>query len=351
MEQTQLLDRDETICRVHAPKTPTVHTTLVRRITPILASRYLPLALALGAIVVSLPALGTGLLTDDYMHHALLTGDSPALEKLAEAGLAPEGSGRLRTALSDLFVVVDPDKNLQRFRDYGALPWWTADDYRVAHWRPVASLTHWVDYRLFPDNTRLMHFHSILWFAAVVAMVTCLYRRFIPVAWIAGLAGVLYLLSDDSYFPTMWLSNRNLLISLCFGLATLMLHDRWRRDGRKLAAVAAPVCLLVSVLATEAGVATWAYLFAYEVTLGTGRWTRRLRALAPSVAVIVLWRLVYSLQGYGASGGGFYVDPVHDPIAFLAAVVGRIPFLLGCQWTASAPELYGLLAPGLRIWL
>jgi hypothetical protein len=159
---------------------------------------------------------------------------------------------------------------------------------------------------------------------------------------------VLYLLSDDNYFPTMWLSNRNLLISLCFGLATLILHDRWRRDRSKVAAVTAPLCLLACVLATEGGVAAWAYLFAYEATLATGRWTRRLRALMPSVAVIVLWRVVYNLQGYGASGGGFYIDPVHEPMAFLAAVAGRIPFLLGGQWTTSPPELYGLLAPGLR---
>lgn len=351
MERNKVSDCDERVGGVLARGKGRVRAFVVRRVVPVLASRHLPLILALAAIVVSLPAVGAGLMTDDFMHHPLLAGESPSLQRLSEIGLAPRDPGRLRTALSDLFVVVDPNENLQRFRAYGALPWWTADGYRVAHWRPVASLTHWLDYRLFPDAVGLMHFHSILWFAAVVAMVTLLYRRFIDVRWIAGLAAVLYLLGDDSYFPTMWLSNRNLLISLVFGIATLIFHDRWRRDQRKPAAVAAPLCLLISVLATEGGIATWAYLFAYELTLGTGRWTRRLRALAPSVTVIVLWRLLYNLQGYGAAGGGFYIDPVHEPLVFLKAVAQRAPFLLGGQWTTSPPELYGFLAPGVRIWL
>ena len=328
-----------------------IRATVLRRAVPWLESRRLPYVLAGIAVLLSLPALNSGLLTDDYMHRALLTGDSPAVQRLTEVGLAPEGSGRLRSALSDLFVVADPETNLDRFRDYGSLPWWTCDGYRVAHWRPVAALTHWLDYRLFPQAVWLMHLHSVLWFAAVVGVVTLLYRRFIDSAWIAGLAAVLFLLSDDSYFPTAWLANRNLLISLCFGIVTLMAYDRWRREGWKPGGVVVPACLLISVLATEGGIATFAYLFAYEVTLGTGRLPKRILALLPSVAAIVVWRIVYSLQGYGASGGGFYLDPVRQPLDFLAAVARRIPIFLGGQWTTIPSELYGLFGPDARMLL
>lgn len=353
MERHKVSDGDQRVGGVPPRGKGRVRAFVVRRVVPVLASRRLPVILALAAIVVSLPAVGTGLMTDDFMHHPLLAGESPSLQRLSEVDLAPRDPGRLRTALSDLFVVVDPNENLQRFRAYGALPWWIADDYRVAHWRPVASLTHWLDYRLFPDGVGLMHLHSILWFAAVMALLASFYRRFIGPGWVAGLAALLYLLSDDSYLTTMWLSNRNLLISLFFGIAALVFHDRWRRDQRRPAAVAAPLCLLISVLATEGGIATVAYLFAYEVTLGPGRWAKRLGALAPSLVVIVAWRLLYNVQGYGAAGGGFYIDPVHAPLAFLAAVAQRAPFLLAGQWTTSPPELYGFLAPGVRtgVWV
>jgi hypothetical protein len=341
MKQNPALDRGKSALRA----------AVRRRVVPILAARWFPLFLALVAILISLPALSTGLLTDDYVHRAMLTADPNVAQQLAQVGLAFEGAGRLGPALSDLFVVVDPDENLARYRAYGALPWWTCDDYRVAHWRPVASLTHWLDYRLIPNTIWLMHLHSILWFAAVVLIVAILYRRFIGAGWVAGLAGVLYLISDDAYFPTMWLANRNLLISLFFGIVTLIVHDRWRRDHWKPGAVVAPLCLLVSVLAAEGGVATFAYLFAYEVVLGPGRPLRRAGALVPFVAVIVSWRLLYNFQGYGAAGGGFYLDPVQQPLAYLVAVFQRVPFLLAGLWTTSPPELHSLLPSDARMLL
>ncbi len=318
-----------------------------------LGSRRWPFILALAAILVSLPAIGVLPLNDDLIHRAMLVGPSSSTRGLSQVGLVPPGSGRLGSALSGLFVAVDPQENLERLRAYGALPWWTCEDHRVAFWRPVASFTHWLDYRLFPGSFTLMHVHSILWFSAVVLAVTLLYRRLIEVSWAAGLAGLLFVLDDSGYFPTMWVANRNLLLSLFFGVLTILVHDRWRRlspanskfeirDSR-LAGVLAPLCLLASVLSAEAGVATFAYLFAYEVALQRGPRLRRAFALVPSLAVIVLWRLSYSLQGYGADGGEFYFDPGREPVAYALAVLQRAPFLLAGQWTTVPPDLYGFL--------
>ncbi len=326
----------------------------------LLGWRWWPGVLALSALVVSLPALETGLLNDDYYHRALLAGASESRDRLARAGLLPEGAGGLSTALSHQFAPVDPQGNLPQLKAYGALPWWTSDSLRVAFWRPVTSLTHWLDYRLFPNSIALMHLHSALWFAAAVWAVSVLYRRLSRFQiepcptnpqsairnpqWVAGLAALMYLLADCSYFPTMWLANRNALLSLFFGISTLILHDRHRTGGGRLSLVGAPVCLLLSLLSAEAGIATGAYLFAYEITLRPERWTRRLGALAPFVAVTLGWRLVYNILGYGASGGGFYVDPVREPLRYALAVLDRLPFLLAGQWASLPPEFCGMLS-------
>jgi hypothetical protein len=320
-----------------------------QRVRRLLGAGYWPVVMGLLGLVLSLPALGTGLLTDDYPQRAMLVGSSPMTERLAEVGLAPEGSGRLRPALSDLFVAVQPGKNLEALRDYGALPWWTHDEYRVAFWRPVPSLTHWLDYRLFGDSLTLMHLHSVLWFAAVALALALLYRRLMARAWVAGLAALMFVLDDSSYFPTMWLANRNLLMSLFFGVLTLLAHDRWRRQRSKGAALLATICLMLSVLSAAAGVAIFAYLLAYAVVLDEGRPARRLAALAPAVAVIVLWRVLYNLQDYGASGGGFYFDPVREPLGFALALLRRGPFMLGGQWTTVPPDLYSFLPPGNKL--
>jgi len=337
------------LSRLVREKTP---KTVSSRVARLLGWRWWPGVLALTAIAVSLPALRTGLLNDDYYHRALFAGPSESLDRLSRAGLMPDGAGRLSTALSHQFAPVDSERNLKQLKAYGALPWWTSDNLRVAFWRPVTSLTHWVDHRLFPTSIVLMHLHSILWFAAVVSAVSVLYRRLIGAGWVAGLAALMYLLADSSYFPTMWLANRNALISLFFGILTLILHDRHRTQGGRLGLVGAPACLLLSLLSAEAGIATFAYVFAYEIVLRRDRWTRRLGALAPFVAVTLGWRLVYNILGYGASGGGFYIDPVREPLRYALAVLDRLPFLLAGQWTSLPPEFCGMLsgAPKQVLW-
>ncbi len=326
--------------------------TVSARVAWLLGWRGWPGVLALAALVVSLPALKTGLLNDDYYHRALFDGPSQARDRLSRAGLLPDGAGRLSTTLSCQFATVDPQRNLKQLKAYGALPWWTSDNLRVAFWRPLASFTHWVDYQLFPNSTALMHLHSILWFAAAVLAIGILYRRLIGVSWMAGLAALMYLLADSSYFPTMWLANRNVLISLFFGLLTLILHDRHRTQGGRLNFAGALACLLLSLLSSEAGIATLAYLFAYEIVLRHERWTGRLGALAPFVAVTLGWRVVYNALGYGASSGGFYIDPVREPLRYTLAVLDRLPFLLAGQWTSLPPEFCGMLsgAPKQILW-
>ncbi len=358
--------------------------TVLSPIAWLLARWWWPGVLALAAVVVSLPAVKTGLLNDDYYHRALFDGPSEARDRLSRAGLLPDDAGRLSTALSCQFATVDPQRNLQQLKAYGALPWWTSDTLRVAFWRPLASFTHWVDYQLFPNSIALMHLHSILWFAAVVFAVSVLYRRIgelrmadggwricrtgvnpkseimSPPAstgghkpqWVAGLAALMYLLADSSYFPTMWLANRNALISLFFGLLALILHDRHRTQSGRLNFAGALACLLLSLLSAEAGIATLAYLFAYEIMLRRERWPRRLGALAPLVVVTLGWRVVYNVLGYGATGGGFYVDPVREPWRYVLAVLDRLPFLLAGQWTSLPPEFCGMLsgAPKQVLW-
>lgn len=330
---------------VDQPKNRTGRVAVLNRMDRLLGSRHMPLVLGMAAIVVSLPAIGSGLLNDDYMHHAMLDGHSPYARTLSTVGLAPDGSGRLGYVLSDLYVAVHPQKNLQALRTYGALPWWTYEGYQVAFWRPLTALTYWLDWQLFPRSLALMHVHSIAWFAGVVFVLALLYRRFIGTAWIASLAALLFLIDDSSFFPTMWLANRNLLISLFCCLLAIIAYDHWRREQWQAGALAAPLCLFLSMLAAEAGLTTVAYLFAYEVALGHGRWRRRFSALLPSAVIVVLWRLIYNLQGHGAVGGGFYFDPLGEPVGFVCAVVRRAPFLLAGQWTSIPPELHSLLPP------
>ena len=310
-----------------------------------LGNRRLPLILGGVALLFNAAALTSGLLNDDYWQRALLVGPGRFNERLAEVGLVEDDSDGLARSLSELFVTVAPEKNLERLRAYGVLPWWTYEGVTISFWRPLSSLTHWLDYRLFPDSPFAMHLHNLLWFCGVVILVTLLYRRVLGPGAIAGLAALMYLLEDSSYFPTMWIANRNLLMSVFFGLLTLLMYARWRSERWRPGLFLTPLCLLASVLSNEGGIATFAYLFAYALVLDEGKLARRLVHLAPAMAVVVGWRVVYNALGYGASGGGFYFDPAREPFGYLLALARRLPVLLGGQWTTLPPEMFSFAEP------
>ena len=315
-----------------------------------LAHRYMPAVLAGLAAVITLPALNAGFIQDDLFHRIRLVEPAQLPERLHDTGLIPPDGGKLSAALRDMHSFSRTQQETDNLKEVGLCPWWTAKDFRAANWRPLDSFTHWLDYRLFPDSPGLMHLHNIVWFAAVVFLVAALYRRLIIPVWIATLAAFFYAIDDSNYFPAMWIANRNLLLALFFSLLTLLLHHRWRRHDSLAAGIAAPFILLFSLFSTEAGIATFAYLFAYALIIDRDKWLQRALSLSPSLIVIVGWRITYSALGYGARGSGFIIDPGREPLRYLRAVLGRAPVLLSGQWGWQPAEMFNLFSDYARGW-
>ncbi len=309
----------------------------------VLARSRRPVTVALLAVVLTLPALRVGFIADDFYHRAALLG-SRAFREFVHGPL-------------DMFRFFDGDPaRTMRMMDRGILPWWTYPEIKGAFWRPLTVLTHWLDYRLWPDSAALMHLHSILWYGGLAAVAALLYRRLMPSPWLAALAALLYAVDHTHGTTVGFLANRNALISTLFGVFTLLAHDRWRRDGWRYGALLAPVTLLLSLLAKEEGVATCAYLLAYALFLdgrGSGQLrfrAQRFLALLPYATVVLGWRAAWAYLGYGVANVGFYVDPLREPLRFAAAVFERAPFLLLGQWALPPSEisiLRGLVHPAI----
>ena len=140
--------------------------SLSHRLQLVLEHRRLPWLLALVACALCVPSLWIGWQTDDYLHRA-------SLEHVPEFPM-------LHRSPFDLFSFVSGDRRQnQEAMDIGLLPWWSHETLRLAFFRPMTGLTHWIDYKLWPKYPLLMHVHSLAWFAGVVACVTVLYRRLI----------------------------------------------------------------------------------------------------------------------------------------------------------------------------
>ncbi len=302
-------------------------------------SRYAPVVFAGIAALIMLPALNAGFIQDDLFHRIRLVRPSELPERLYDTGMIAPDAGTLSAALRDMHSFARTQPQADKLKDVGMCPWWTSESWRVANWRPLDSVTHWLDYHLFADSPLPMHMHNILWFAAVIFLLAVLYRQLIAPAWVAALAALLYTLDDSNYFPAMWIANRNLILALFFSILTLLLHHRWRQHDSLAAGLAAPLTLLLSLLSTEAGVATFAYLFAYALIIDRASRAQRLASLAPALVVIVVWRFIYNALGYGAHGSGFVIDPGREPLRYAQAVLQRAAALLAGQWGPTAAEI------------
>jgi hypothetical protein len=165
----------------------------------------------------------------------------------------------------------------------------------------------------------------------------------------AGLAGLLFVLDDFTYFPAMWIANRNIFLSLFFGILCILWHHRWRKSGSRAHALISIIFLIGSLLSAEAGIATCAYLFAYAATLENGDVRARAYSLTPAILVTIAWRLIYNMLGHGASGGSFYLDPSLEPMRYAWAMLIRGPILLMREWSRISADTFSCVPVSTQI--
>jgi len=308
-----------------------------------LEHRHLPVILAMGAILVMLPALKMGLVLDDLPERAVALRPDQLPPRMHETG-NPADSGSFSAVLRDFFFNRSPE-DTALMKNYGVLPWWMPDDFKLGLWRPVTAFTHWLDYRLFPDSPVLMHAHNIAWFAAIVFLLTIVYRKLMGTGWVAGFAALLFLLDGNTYFPVAFVANRGFMLSLFFGLLCLYEHHQWRSAKSRSGLVLSVLFLALSLFADEAGVSTFAFILAYALVLEPGSLRSRALTVLPSVLVVILWRTIYEALGFGLHNVGFYIDPAHEPLQFARVVIPRAMVLLGGQVTSLPPDLLLVMNP------
>ena len=290
------------------------------RIVGWLGARRAPwLVIAIG-IALAAPALTADFTADDHLHRVV---------ERADPGIAG-----LHARPLDLFVFAtgDPADTIQ-LRDGGLFPWWVDPSLRLAFFRPLSSATHALDHALWPDSAVAQLAHNLLWHALALLIAWLFFRRFLPgrERWLAVLALALFAF-DDARGPVVgWIANRNALVALVLAVPVLLAHDRWRRDGWARGRVVAPLLFAVALGAGESALAILAYVAAHALWLDRARWRDRAIALAPYLAIVIGWRIVYAHLGYGVAGSGIYLDPGADPLAFLTAAATRLPFLLAGQ--------------------
>ena len=70
------------------------------------------------------------------------------------------------TAAAEQFRFLHPSVNAD-LMDQGIIPWWSVADVRITFFRPLSTLTHWLDFQLWPESHEMMHVHSLLWYGGL----------------------------------------------------------------------------------------------------------------------------------------------------------------------------------------
>ncbi len=313
-----------------------------------LASRWGPrVALVLG-MLVSLPALGVGLVHDDLLHRAALEGHVPGFI-LPAAGLYD-------------FTRPDP-RAVRRMTAYGYLPWFTDPRLVVRFFRPLSSLLLAADVALFGDAALPAHVHSLLWLVMLSVTAAALFRRTLrPTS--ATFATLVFALAGAHAMTTSWLAARHTLVGATFGAIAVWAHYRFRTEGPLLAAIVAPIALVLGLCASETALGAVVFVALYELIVPRERVARRVLSAAPAFVLGLAYLAFYVLAGYGAHHSGSYVSPLADPLAFARVAVLRGPLLLADLYGAVPSNVaglvpmlhvpvavYGLLATGVCAWL
>lgn len=293
--------------------------------------RWLALWLALG-LLLQLPTLGVGFFADDYAQQLVLRG---------ERGPVPVP----RWSLYDWGTA-------EEWRAFGAehegLPWWTASDWRIRFFRPLASLTLVADHALWGRDARGYHATSLVLWLALLVVVHRLYLALGLASGAAAAALSVFVFSDASSIPVGWIANRNALLEALFASGALLAALRGR-------AAAALGLALAATLSKESG-ALVLPLVAW-VLFRAGRARPALGALALLGAYLAF----LPLAGFGTRSL-FYATPWSDPGRFLAnlgllatggvlSLLGPAPLDVVTMFPRAAVVLAGLgLVVGWPLW-
>jgi hypothetical protein len=238
-------------------------------------------------LALQLPSLGVGFFADDYVHQLVLA-DTGGTLPIPRWSLYDFGSAAEWAELEG---------------ERGALPWWTASDWKIRFFRPLTSLSIWADHALWGGNALGYHATNLALWLALLVLAHRLYLAFGLERGGATLALFVFVLSDASSVPVGWIANRNSLLEALGAAAATWAALRgraWLALGFALAAA----------LSKESG-ALALPLVAWIL------WHRNARGGAlVGLALFVAHLAFLALAGYGTKSL-FYATPWSEPGRYL----------------------------------
>jgi hypothetical protein len=237
----------------------------------------------------------------------------------------------------NLFSIVTTRVQVDIFKRFGLLPWWTSHDLQINFFRPIPSITHWLDTTLVQHNACWAHLMSIGWYSLSIYLVWRVLARFIPeTSWALPVAVAIFALDDAHAINVGWIANRNEIIGGVFVLLSVLAWLRLREGRGEYHALLVVLAFACALLSKESTVVLPLFILTHAACFpapgeAQGRpnlWARiRPRAslhlvlLATAVAYVV----TYFSLGFGANSV-YYINPIHSPWVWLQQLPRSVCF-------------------------
>jgi predicted Zn-dependent protease len=188
---------------------------------------------------------------------------------------------------------------------------WAGSDLHTGFWRPLISLSYWLDIRLFGGAAWGFHAMNVAMHAAAAALVAVVVEQAGISTLGALLAGLWFAVLPAHVEPVAFVSGRTDVYAAVFLLLAFLLDRLARRAGRGWPGWGALTMFGLALLAKEASVA-FLPLLALAEWVGTGRHGEprrgRLRWLAAPAALCAVYLAIHiALVPPGAATAG--IDP------------------------------------------
>lgn len=253
---------------------------------------------ALGACI-HLPSLGWGFFGDDYNHQVILSG---IFESQYLRPWSLYDFGRLPAPGEPGYEV-------------GAFPWWTAADCKLRFFRPLTSLSLWLDHALYGNRAFGYHVFNLVLYGGFLAI---LYRLYVVLDLgrrASCFALAIFACSDNGVFPVGWVANRNTLLASFFTVSALLLMaNSYKRRGG-ISILAPSILAVLAALSKESGLSAFLMIALYGA-MASESGKRINRAVVTGCLAAFGYALFLLTAGYGVKCL-FYGTPWSDPAGYL----------------------------------
>ena len=164
----------------------------------------------------------------------------------------------------NMFYFTSTPEEVDSYIQMTAIPWWTSPKWRLKYLRPVATLSHLIDYSLWGSNPLPYHINNVIWYALLVILLYLLYRSFSNNSAMAFCGAMIFALEPCHYFTVRWPASRNDIICATFLVASFIFYLKFCKKRKLLYSMLFIVSYLLALLSKELAFLFPVLIFAYD---------------------------------------------------------------------------------------